>query len=112
MIVPRHDEHIVQTFFWEDHAWEEIGRMLPQPCRQNSTGEQQPCVVQCCKLEIVAFQESKKACKIEMLRNNNSALNHSLKWQGQRIEQLQKEKYELEWELDWTRRLSSLYDVH
>ena len=55
MIVPRHDEHIVQTFFWEDHAWEEIGRMLPQPCRQNSTGEQQPCVVQCYKLEIVAF---------------------------------------------------------
>ena len=80
MIVPRHDEHIVQTSFWEDHAWEEIGRMLPQPCRQNSTGEQQPCVVQCCKLERVAFQESKKACRIEMLRNNNSALNHLLKW--------------------------------
>ena len=25
---------------------------------------------------------------------------------------IQKEKYGLEWELDWTRRLSSLYDVH
>ena len=54
--------------------------MPPHPCRQNSTGEQQPCVVQRYKLEIVAFQESKKAYEIEILRNNNSALNHSMEW--------------------------------
>jgi hypothetical protein len=62
--------------------------------------------------DMVAFQESKKAYKIGILHNNNSALNHSLKWQGQRMEQLQKERYEIQWKLDWTRRLSSLYDVH
>jgi len=116
VLVRWHDEHNVQTVFWEDRSWEEIGRMPPQP-RQPSVGteQQQPCIIRHYKLEMedmIAFQESKKAYEIEILRNNNSALNHSLKWQGQRMEQLQKEMYELQWGLDWTRRFSSYYDVH